>query len=257
MIRPDYYTIESLFKEKSINFYKNYNLAKNTPFKYKLISKLIIYPQNQNELISAVKILRNTKNKIYCFGNFSNSIIHEKSEILNHPIIITKNLKKFDINLNQYFCEVEAGYPIPKFSSILSKKGFTGFSGLLGIPGSIGGGIFMNAGSFGNEISDKLISVKYLDDNFDIKNINTKQINFDWRFSGFQKVLNHVAILSAKFKLEKGDIKKIKKHFYISKNIRAFTQEKAGNNFGSVFATQWIYDESQCNDVKYILMKKY
>lgn len=153
----NYYTIARLFKEKSINFYKNYNLVKNTPFKYKLISKLIICPQNQKELISAVKILsKNTQNKIYCFGNFSNSIIHEKSEILNHPIIITKNLKKFDINLNQNFCEVEAGYPIPKFSSILSKKGFTGFSGLLGIPGSIGGGIFMNAGSFGNEISVKI-----------------------------------------------------------------------------------------------------
>ena len=109
----------------------------------------------------------------------------------------------------------------------------------------------MNAGSFGQEISDKLISVDYLDMDLNIKTLDKQSINFDWRYSNFQDEIKHLAILSAKFKLDKGDEKKLKRHMVFSKKKRSRTQEKAGNNFGSVFATRWIYNESNIKNYKY------
>ena len=233
-------------------------MSRYTPFDYPVISKLIIYPKTIEQTIYAAKIVKEySDGKIYFFGNFSNSIIHEKSKILNQSLIITKNLKKFNIFEKEKFCEIESGYPLPKFSNILSNKNFEGFSGLLGIPGSIGGSIFMNAGSFGHEISDKLISVNYLDQNLKIKTIEKKNINFDWRYSIFQDRLSQSLILSAKFRLDAGNNKKIQKHKFNSQKARSITQEKAGNNYGSVFATKWIYNESNYKNYIYKIIKKF
>jgi len=253
-----YYTIEKILKEQNIDFKKNYNLSFFTPFEYPLLSRLIIQPKTQKELIDTVSIFRKfTRDKIHCFGNFSNTIIHENSKILNKPIIITRNLKNIQIEETKNFCEVECGYPLPKFSSILTNKSYKGFSSLLGIPGSIGGAIFMNAGSFGQEISDKLISVNYLDNDLNIKTIFKKDINFDWRYSDFQNEIEHQAIISARFNLDKGDEKKLKQHMLFSKKRRSRTQEKPGNNFGSVFATRWIYGESNVKDYNYKIINNF
>ena len=258
MHKDPYFIINRLLKEQSINFQYNYNISIHTPFDYPVISKIIIYPKTIEQTIYAAKIVKEyTDGKIYFFGNFSNSIIHEKSKILNGPVIITKSLRKFDIFEKEKFCEIESGYPLPKFSNILSNKNFEGFSGLLGIPGSIGGAICMNAGSYGHEISDKLISVNYLDQNLKIKTIEKKNINFDWRYSIFQDKLNQSLILSAKFRLDVGNNKKIQEHKFNSKKHRSITQEKAGNNYGSVFATKWIYNESKYKSYKYEIFKKF
>ena len=258
MHKDPYYIIERLLKEQSINFKYNYNISKYTPINYPIFSKLIVYPETIEQTIESIKIIKKfTKEKIYFFGNFSNSIIHENSKILKGSVIITKNLRKFDIFVKEKYCEVETGFPLPKFSNILSNKNFEGFSGLLGIPGSIGGSIYMNAGSFGNEISDKLISVNYLDENLKIKIIERKNIYFDWRYSIFQDKLNQSIILSAKFKLDLGDAKNIQKHKLNAQRIRSITQEKAGNNYGSVFATKWIYNESNYKNYIYKIFKKF
>ena len=241
-----------MLREQNINFKANFNLSLHTPFEYPLLSKLVIYPNSKEQLINSILILRRyAKQKVYCFGNFSNSIIHENSKVLYCPIIITRNIKNIQIKDDEKFCEVESGYPLPKLSSILTNKGFEGFSSLLGIPGTIGGAIYMNAGSFGQEISDKLISVDYLDNDLNIKTLDKQSINFEWRYSKFQDEIKHLAILSAKFKLDKGDEKKLKEHMIFSKKKRSRTQEKAGNNFGSVFATKWIYKESNIKNYKY------
>ena len=251
MHQDNYYNIINLLKKQSIQFHSNYNLSKYTPIKYPLISKLIIYPKSQIEFMNILLIMKNhSNNDITCFGKFSNSIIHENSNTLNKPIIITKNLKKLEIKNNKKICEVESGYPLPKLCKILSDENFKGFSGMLGIPGSIGGAIYMNAGSFGNEISDNLISVDYIDKDLNLKTINKKVINFEWRHSDFQNKISHLAILI------EGDEREIRKHLLNSHQIRYETQEKPGNNYGSVFATKWIYGESNCKSIKYKTIKK-
>ena len=246
------YTIKELLKKYKINFEYNANLSRYTPFKYPILSKLIIHPNTKEELINIVSVIKKyTTDQIYFFGNFTNSIIHEKSKILKQIIIMTRNLKKIEINEVEKICEVECGYPLPKLSSILTNRSYEGFSGLLGIPGSIGGAVYMNAGSFGHEISDKLISVDYLDKNLNIKTILKNKINFSWRYSGFQDSIDHLTILSAKFKLDTADLEKQKRHLIHSKKRRSRTQEKPGNNFGSVFATKWIYNESSIENFWY------
>ena len=84
MHNNSYYIIDKLLKEQSINFQYNYNMSRYTPFDYPVISKLIIYPKTIEQTIYAAKIVKEySDGKIYFFGNFSNSIIHEKSKILN------------------------------------------------------------------------------------------------------------------------------------------------------------------------------
>ena len=172
MQNNNYFVLKKILTENLIEFNSDYNISKYTPIKYPLISKLVIYPKSQTEFINTLNILKNHYDKkITCFGKFSNTIIHENSNVLNEPIIITKNLNKIEIKNNKKICEVEAGFPLPKFCKILSYENFKGFSGMLGIPGSIGGAIYMNAGSFENEISDNLISVDYIDKDLNLKTI--------------------------------------------------------------------------------------
>lgn len=258
MQNNNYFVLKKILTENLIEFNSDYNISKYTPIKYPLISKLVIYPKSQTEFINTLNILKNHyEKKITCFGKFSNTIIHENSNVLNEPIIITKNLNKIEIKNNKKICKVEAGFPLPKFCKILSYENFKGFSGMLGIPGSIGGAIYMNAGSFENEISDNLISVDYIDKDLNLKTIYKKEINFRWRHSNFQNSISHLAILSAKFNLIPGDEKKIKNHLLNSQKIRSETQEKPGNNYGSVFATKWIYGESNCKSFEYKIIKKF
>ena len=78
----------------------------------------------------------------------------------------------------------------------LSEEELTGFEELSGIPGTIGGALFMNAGAYGKELKDITISTICMDYNYNIIELSNKEQDFSYRSSVFQR--NHYIILSTK-----------------------------------------------------------
>jgi UDP-N-acetylmuramate dehydrogenase len=104
------------------------------------------------------------------------------------------------------FCHFEdalvhagAGYSFSLLGTQTARKGFSGLEFASGIPGSVGGAIYMNAGANGMETKDSLVKVSFLDENNELKVLSKDKIDFKYRFSSFQQ--KAVAILSGKFSL--------------------------------------------------------
>ena len=128
---------------------------------------------------------------------------------------------------------VDAGYSFIKFSNELCNKGISSFEFATGIPGSIGGAVYMNAGAYKSSISDVLDSVTFLDDKLKIKTIKNKDCKFGYRDSFF-KHKNYI-ILSAKFNIKKGNIDDIKALVEDRRERRLETQPIDQKSAGSTF----------------------
>jgi len=131
--------------------------------------------------------------------------------------------------------EAEAGVMLPTLSNALAKNGLQGGEWAVGIPGTLGGAIYMNAGTGDLSLAKNLISVKVINNKtLEKLEIATKDINFEYRFSSFQS--NDLAIISAKLHFEPNG--KLEKLIQTTKNnlkLKKETQPYHQPSFGSVF----------------------
>ncbi len=197
-----------------------------TTYKLDGYIKEIVFPLNIEELKEALESLKGKKYKI--IGNGSNLIL---SESYDGTLI---NLKHFNnIEFNGNMVKVGAGYSLPKFAIESANKGLSGLVFASGIPGTIGGAIYMNAGAYGKEISDVLRSVTILDDELNIRVLNKEELSSSYRDSIF-KHKNYVC-LEALFELEYDDKDKILKEIKSIIETRKQKQPLEYPSAGSVF----------------------
>ena len=236
--------IEIWLNENKIKYFKDFKLSSKSWLKAGGIVKNFITPETEDDCIKLIKFFRKNDFKFYILFNISNIIVRD-GEIFTPIINLYKisNIfeKKNEGGLN---LKVNAGTSTTKFSKYVTNKGFTGCEGLVGIPGSIGGGIFMNTGSYGSCISEFLISVECLDYKGDIKILNKEELNFGFRQSLFQK--KQYLILNVNFYISKNNF--IGSTTALSKmqkiiNNRSTTQEKKLPNLGSIFGTTNLYKD--------------
>lgn len=95
-----------------------------------------------------------------------------------------------------------AGYSFPRLGQLSARRGWTGLEFAAGIPASVGGAVFMNAGAGGQETADCLSSVLYLSENGECEEVERKQLDFAYRHSPFQN--SQQIILAARFQLQPG-----------------------------------------------------
>ena len=146
---------------------------------YKLSGKMknVYFPSNIEELIKILKTNSNFK----ILGNGSNLII---TESYDGEFIKLSDFN--DISFEGNTVKVGCGYSLSKLSLECAKRGLSGLEFACGIPGSIGGAIYMNAGAYGRNISDVLKSVTVLDDNLNIIVLSTSKLDFGYRNSIFK-----------------------------------------------------------------------
>ncbi len=230
--------IKSFCKSQNIEFRHNVSMASMSCFKNGDTVRFLIYPSTKYQLKALVKMLDFNKISYYVIGATSNILFKDRVSI--NTFISTIKLNNMIINKSKKVIEAEAGAMMPALVQKALKYSFGGFAGLTGIPGTIGGGIFMNAGAYGDEIKDLLISVKILNKKCEFKNLLKNELRFSFRHSLFQEKKLGI-IVSAKFKgiKEKPEIIKMK----INKNRihRLTRQEFIHPNIGSLFATKDIY----------------
>lgn len=195
---------------------------------YRLDGKIreVLFPFNEIELKEILEDLDGQKYKV--IGNGSNLILSESYD----GVLI--NLKYFDrLEFNDNIVKVGAGYSLPKFALECANRGLSGLEFASGIPGTIGGAIYMNAGAYGKEISDILKSVTILDDEFNIRVLNKEDLSTSYRDSIFKH--KKYVCLEGEFQLEYGDKDKILEEIKSIIETRKSKQPLEYPSAGSVF----------------------
>ena len=219
---------------KNINFQNKISLSKYTTIKVGGFAEYFANPKNSNELINFIKWSNLNNQKCRIIGAGSNLLIN--NIFLKGLTICTKKMNSIKINPLTGVVEAEAGVMLPAMSTMLAKKGLKGGEWTIGIPGTVGGAICMNAGSKNLSLANNLLSVKVIDTkSLEIADLPKKDINFQYRFSPFQQN-NNLLIISAKMLFEpKGNIKQLLETTKQNLKIKTKTQPYDLPSFGSVF----------------------
>jgi len=197
--------LEKLLYGFKKNLVFNKNLKNKSWFNIGGKAKVFFKAENLNELISFLKKI-DSREKIFVLGAGSNTLICDKF----FDGIVLQLAKDFNnISLLNENVIISGSAVFDKsLSNFAMMNNISGFEYLSGIPGTIGGAIKMNAGCFGKEIRQNLLSVQAIDKIGKIKTIYAKDINFDYRANDLSEDL---IFLSASFKGKKGNHIKIKK----------------------------------------------
>ena len=166
--------------------------------------EIMIYPFNVAGAIAILDILHGSDLPVRVIGNGSNLLV---SDANYHGVVICLNKYVNQYELDGTVLTVGAGASIIAMSYAMAKKGLSGFEFAAGIPGTIGGAIYMNAGAYKHDISEIVNSVLVYDGN-GAQWLTQKQCAFGYRQSIFQAHSDWV-ILQAKFDLNAGDADKI------------------------------------------------
>ena len=215
---------------------ENEKLAPYVTFKIGGSTPKMLVPENEEELIEAVKDYQRRGEKYYLLGNGSNLLITDK--VLSRNVILnTKacNYIKFE---ESGIIEVGASVDIRKLISVLIEHNRESPVALQTIPATIGGAIFQNASrnSFKVSISDNLLSVRYFDGKT-IRSLPKEKCHFSWRYSIFQEC-QHWTILSAIFQFaeQPKEIGKYKRKESLKAAANRSYIKK--NSAGSIFKTK-------------------
>ena len=208
----------------------NYCLKKHTWLNIGGEAKIFFVPETLNELVEFLLYFKKKNEKFFVIGAGSNLLISEN--IKNRIFIkLGKNFNKISLTKDNI---VIAGCSIldKSLSEFACINHLSGFEFLSCIPGSIGGGIKMNAGCFGYEFKDILLSVQVMDYYGKVYTINSSQIKFDYRKTNLPE---NLIFLSASFKALKKDRKSIEEKIYKfkekKKNSQPFRVKTGGSTF--------------------------
>ena len=206
-----------------------YDLKKKNWFNIGGKSKVFYKADNLIELIDFLKILNN-KEKIFILGAGSNLLINDN--LFDGVVIkLSKNFNNISL-LRDEIIIAGSGVLDKSLSNFALKNNLSGFEFLSCIPGTIGGGIKMNAGCFGKEFKDILISIQTIDNLGNVKTILSKDIKFEYRKNNLPE---NLIFLSASFRGVKSNIKKIEKDMNNLKTLKEKNQPSKIKTSGSTF----------------------
>ena len=221
--------LQKILSEFGDNVKFNYDLKKKNWFNIGGKSKVYFKADNLKELLNFLKKLNNTE-KIFILGAGSNTLIADK--IFDGVVIkLSKNFNNITLLRDEI---IIAGSAVldKSLSDFATENNISGFEFLSCIPGTIGGGIRMNAGCFENEFKDILLSIQAVDKTGNVKTLSSKNINFEYRKSNIPEDL---IFLSASFKGVKSDKEKIKNKINILKIKKETNQPTKIRTSGSTF----------------------
>ncbi len=209
-----------------------YNASMRDYTTYKVGGKVIAiaYPTDEAALIRLLKYLHENNIKHKIIGNGSNVIFNDSG--YDGVIIKLDNFKTLKIIGSKII--VGAGYPLNKLALRVSRLGLTGMEFATGIPGTIGGAVYMNAGAYKSDMGYIVTSVKVLTPDYKIKVINNEELDFHYRSSFLQKNEGYVC-LEATIVLKKGNFDEIMEVINERKKRRVETQPLEYPSAGSVF----------------------
>ncbi|KYJ78117.1 UDP-N-acetylenolpyruvoylglucosamine reductase [Streptococcus iniae] len=189
----------------------------------------LAFPRNRYELARIVTYANTNNIPWLVLGNASNLIVRDGG--IRGFVIMFNKLNT--VTVDGYTIEAEAGANLIETTKIARFHSLTGFEFACGIPGSVGGAIFMNAGAYGGEIAHIFLSAKVLTPKGEIKTISAREMAFGYRQSSIQQ--SGDIVVSAKFALKPGNHEQITQEMNQLNHLRQLKQPLEYPSCGSVF----------------------
>ncbi len=191
---------------------------------------ILVQPRSIEELTLIISKAKENNIDAFFIGNGSNLLVRDKG--------IRGIVVKFGSNFAKTTVEGEiitaqSGISLSKLACICADNSLSGFEFAAGIPGTLGGGIVMNAGAYKGELKDVVFSVTALTENGEIKTFNEDELDFSYRHSCFSHT--KMLVLEAKLRLQKGDKNEIKAKIAELAQKRRTTQPLEYPSAGSAF----------------------
>ena len=201
-------TIQEIKQElPGLKLYENEPMSAHSSFRIGGPARALAVPQDVTGLTKICYLLKKHELAPYILGNGTNILFPDEG-LKDLFLISTGKLTKLFL-LPDGAIYAEAGVPLARLAGFAQQNGLQGLEFAAGIPGSVGGGLMMNAGAYGGELKDAVESVviHFLPEQA-IYELSNEQCAFGYRSSFFQKMPGCV-IVSAVFRLQKGDPEEI------------------------------------------------
>ena len=190
-MREIYKKLKEYIKDEQI--FVNEPMSKHTSFKVGGPADIFVKVKTLDELKYVLKVAKQENVQINIIGNGSNILVKDNGI---RGIVIKLDFKDIDF-IDDLTFNVGAGVSLILLSKEAAKKSLTGLEYASGIPGTIGGAVKMNAGAYGGEMKDIVISTTYLDENLNLKIIDNKEHEFGYRSSKFIKHDEYIIVNSS------------------------------------------------------------
>ena len=192
------------FKQKlqqaGIPFRENEPLAAHCTFKIGGPAQLFVQPQTEQQLCSAVALCKEQAVRYYLLGNGSNILFADEGFA---GVVIDISALGSDIAVEGNMLTAGAGVRLAALHRAALEHGLSGLEFAYGIPGTVGGAVYMNAGAYGGEMKDVLTVVRYLTAEGEVVQASAAELDLSYRHSIFEE--NGGCILSAQFALQPGN----------------------------------------------------
>ena len=215
----EFYDINDIKIDEKLSEYVNFKVGGP--------ADILLIPKEQ--VIKSIKICKENNIPFYLIGNGSNILVRDGG--FRGVVLSLKNVKNIYVDGEKI--EAECGVMLKEVSDKAIENSLTGFEFACGIPGTIGGAVFMNAGAYDGEISKVIESAEVIDENCNIIRLSREELDFGYRSSLVMK--KGYTVLSAVFKLEKGQVKTIKELIEDLTNKRESKQPLEYPSAGSTF----------------------
>jgi len=192
-------------------------------------AKAYLTPKHEKDLSTVLKFANQNHIPTYFIGSGSNLLVSDKG-INGLVITLGRAIKDLQIDGNQVYAE--SGVMLGKMVKVCMSNNLSGVESLIGVPGTLGGALIMNAGAFGGEISNYLKQVTVMTMKGHKKSYKRSEIEFSYRGSTFSK--NEI-IISANFEFIQSNAKTILEKKSLASGNRKASQPLKFRSAGSVF----------------------
>lgn len=193
-------------KNEGISYIENEPMALHTTFKIGGPARLAVFPKNENEISDVIKKCKEENVRYMVVGNGSNLLVADEG-IDAVVILLGKEFGEVKL-IDDTTIFAEAGASLMKVCRFALENGLSGLEFAYGIPGSCGGGAFMNAGAYGGELGDVMFRCDHIDKDGNKGSLEGDDLKLAYRHSAYYE--NGCVITGAYFKMQKADKEEIK-----------------------------------------------
>ncbi len=204
-------------------------LAKHTHFGIGGEASAYIEVSTVNELAVLGRFHRKWEVPVAVIGRGSNLLVSDKG-FKGIGVRLIGELAKLEVD--EDVVTVGAGLSLPRLSKVMSKSGLSGVEFALGIPGTVGGALIMNAGAWGSSFGDVVTDVTVMRDTGELVTLTHDEANFEYRHSGLDA---YFCVIGATLKLQLGDVDTITTQMNALFKQKTDTQPFAEENAGCMF----------------------
>lgn len=197
--------IAAEFHREAIPCMAQERLSHHTSFQIGGAARLFCEPQNKRQLAKAIEICRKAGARYYFLGNGTNVLFADEGF---EGVIIHIGGAMGGIVRHGRMLTADAGAPLSRVCVVAANEGLSGLEFAFGIPGCVGGAVYMNAGAYGGEIKDVLVSASFLDETGAEQTLSAQELQLGYRTSIFER--RPWCILSASFLLQEENSNQIR-----------------------------------------------